>query len=134
MGLLGFNNFADMFDGGGAGKAGQTFEGGPLSGLLNAIGIRPAGYMDRLAEKRPQSRPVGLLSNPQAAPMPPSQPMIGNMTPEQILEAIMRSQPPAIGALPVPAPTALPAMPDMLRMDAERRAQYGVPFMLGGGY
>lgn len=34
----------DMLDGGGRGQAGPTFEGGPLSGLLNAIGVRPLGY------------------------------------------------------------------------------------------
>jgi hypothetical protein len=37
----------DMFNGGGAGMAGDTFQGGILSGLLNAIGVRPAGYRSR---------------------------------------------------------------------------------------
>lgn len=35
---------ADMFDGGGRGASGDTFQGGILSGLLNAIGIRPIGF------------------------------------------------------------------------------------------
>lgn len=49
----------DMLDGGGAGRAGQTFQGGPLSGLLNALGIRPMGYRDRLAAAATMA-PAGL--------------------------------------------------------------------------
>ena len=43
-----FLGLMDMIDGGGTGRSGQTFEGGPLSAFLNALGVRPAGYMDRL--------------------------------------------------------------------------------------
>ena len=35
--------FRDMFDGGGAGRSGASFEGSPLSTFGNALGIRPAG-------------------------------------------------------------------------------------------
>jgi hypothetical protein len=48
-----------MFDGGGAGKAGPTFQGGQYSGLLNALGVRPRGFRDRQA---------GILERQQAAP------------------------------------------------------------------
>lgn len=34
----------DMFDGGGMGRSGSHFVGSPISGLLNAIGVRPMGY------------------------------------------------------------------------------------------
>jgi len=58
----------DMIDGGGPGRSGDTFQGGPFSGLLNAIGVRPAGYRQRLEDNlapqtslRPQMRPAGLL-------------------------------------------------------------------------
>lgn len=58
----------DMRDGGGKGRSGDTFQGGPLSGLLNALGVRPAGYRQRLEDNlapqtslRPQMRPAGLL-------------------------------------------------------------------------
>lgn len=34
----GFTSFRDMIDGGGAGRSGDRFEDGPLSGLLNALG------------------------------------------------------------------------------------------------
>lgn len=36
--------FRDMFDGGGAGRSGPTFQDGPYSNLLNMLGIRPLGY------------------------------------------------------------------------------------------
>lgn len=65
-----FLGLLDMINGGGAGRAGQKFEGGPLSGLLNALGIRPAGYMDRLAEARPMARPAGLGAAPSPSPAP----------------------------------------------------------------
>jgi hypothetical protein len=38
----GFTGIRDMFDGGGAGRSGTTFSGGPLSGILNTIGVAPA--------------------------------------------------------------------------------------------
>lgn len=38
-----YTSLADMFNGGGAGRSGSTFQGGPLSGTLNAVGVRPAG-------------------------------------------------------------------------------------------
>jgi hypothetical protein len=53
-----YRGLIDMLNGGGAGRAGDTFEGGPLSGLLNSLGIRPMGYQDRLAAARPMPRPM----------------------------------------------------------------------------
>jgi len=44
---MAYNNFADMFDGGGAGQSGDEFEGGPFSAILNALGVKPAGYRQR---------------------------------------------------------------------------------------
>ena len=38
----GFTGIRDMFDGGGAGQSGATFSGGPLSGILNTVGVSPA--------------------------------------------------------------------------------------------
>jgi hypothetical protein len=38
----GFTGIRDMFDGGGAGQSGTTFSGGPLSGILNTVGVAPA--------------------------------------------------------------------------------------------
>jgi hypothetical protein len=58
MGLLGFDNFADAFDGGGAGQSGDSFSGGPLSELLNALGIRPHGFGARQMGERPMPNPA----------------------------------------------------------------------------
>lgn len=69
----GYISFADMFDGGGMGRAGDTFEGGLFSGLLNEMGVRPYGYnarhgqqgTDRAPEQsiRPQARPQGVTAS-----------------------------------------------------------------------
>lgn len=56
--------FRDMINGGGAGTSGDTFQGSPISGLLNALGVRPAGYAARQRQTAPQ-----------AAPARPSRPM-----------------------------------------------------------
>lgn len=50
----GIGGFArDAFNGGGFGRSGDTFKGGPyggaIGGLLNVAGVRPMGYADRLA-------------------------------------------------------------------------------------
>ena len=67
----GIGGFArDMVDGGGFGKSGLTFQGGPLSGLLNGMGVRPMGYRDRLGATRPQARPP----RPTPVPMPTPRP------------------------------------------------------------
>lgn len=80
MGLLGeYTGFQDMFDGGGAGQSGPTFEGGPLSDALNALGVRPHGYRRReaLADRgsaNPARRaPVGASPAP-LRPVTPSYP------------------------------------------------------------
>lgn len=39
----GFSGLRDMFDGGGAGASGPDFQGGPLSGSLNRMGVNPVG-------------------------------------------------------------------------------------------
>lgn len=62
-----FFGLMDMIDGGGMGRAGSEFEGGPLSGLLNALGIRPQGYADRMEAE--QAMPA-LLPRPAPAASP----------------------------------------------------------------
>ena len=71
----------DMRDGGGAGRAGNTFMGGGYySGLLNMLGVRPMGYEDRqraMGAMPPQPRP-----SMSAAPQPARPAPIGSgMTP-----------------------------------------------------
>jgi len=81
-----FKSMADMFDGGGAGMVGDTFKGGPLSGLLNEIGVRPYGFAARALAENPEGIAAamadktgamrnGLLSSslrPQARPTEPN--------------------------------------------------------------
>lgn len=131
-----YKGLLDMLDGGGAGRSGQTFEGGPLSGLLNALGIRPMGFMDRQAAARPMPRPMMAPAPAMpsgGAPVEPvtTQPMIGNLTTADILEAIQRGAPP-----PYVQPT-LPPMPTLLEiMEADnirRRRQAGVDLQMGFG-
>ena len=60
----------NMFDGGGGGRYGDTFQGGPYSGVLNVLGVRPVGYRDRQERMRqtsPQPRP-SQVSASSAAP------------------------------------------------------------------
>lgn len=54
-----FTGFRDMFDGGGPGQSGPDFAGGPLSGVLNALGVNPMPSL-RAPEvsMRPQPRPA----------------------------------------------------------------------------
>jgi hypothetical protein len=42
-GNKGYTGLKDMVDGGGPGRSGAKFEGGPFSGALNAIGVKPLG-------------------------------------------------------------------------------------------
>lgn len=48
-----YTSLNDMFNGGGPGAYGDTFSGGPLSGLLNALGVSPVAptqaEIDRIA-------------------------------------------------------------------------------------
>jgi hypothetical protein len=38
-----YTGLKDMIDGGGAGRSGAKFEGGPFSGALNSLGVKPLG-------------------------------------------------------------------------------------------
>lgn len=59
----GYTSVRDMFDGGGAGRSGTTFEGGALSGTANALGMTPlgsrqtAGLRTPTSSDRPKKRP-----------------------------------------------------------------------------
>ena len=108
-----FLGLMDMIDGGGMGRSGQTFEGGPLSGFLNALGVRPAGYMDRLEAARSMARPM--MARPMSGPAPVAPPPnpyapgaiettvlppMGQMSDEQLMRIIAQAlerAPSAIG-------------------------------------
>jgi len=97
----GIGGFArDMVDGGGFGRTGPTFQGGPLGGLLGAIlnsgGVRPMGYQERLGSVRPQMRP----------PMPA--PAYTAPAPAAPMGMPAYTMPSAMG-MPAPAPMGMPA-------------------------
>jgi len=58
----------DFFDGGGLGRSGDRFVGGPMSMLANALGIRPVGYNDR--DRIGQRGGAGALAALQAGTIP----------------------------------------------------------------
>ena len=62
----------DFFDGGGLGRSGDRFVGGPMSMLANALGIRPMGYQQRAidAAVADASRSVGSMPQAPATPAP----------------------------------------------------------------
>jgi hypothetical protein len=66
----GYQGFGDMIDGGGAGRSGQSFEGGGLLSMIANMIARPRGSQQR------QQEPMGglLSTQPQARPAMPMQP------------------------------------------------------------
>lgn len=65
--LGGYISLLDMVDGAGAGASGSEFQGGPISGLLNRIGVKPHGYRDRQAGNQVAS----IAPSPRPAVNPP---------------------------------------------------------------
>ena len=71
-----YQGLLDMINGGGAGQAGPTFQGGALSDLLNSLGIRPMGYRDRQDEQappqmlQPRMSSMGAPRGPGLSPVP----------------------------------------------------------------
>lgn len=133
-------NARDMVDGGGAGRSGQRFEGGILADIANALGIKPAGYRDRLENARPAQRQSAQPATFSAPPAPA--PTVGDFLrsnggslAEQRQASGASVAMPSLGMLlssdadrmaaqgqNVPFSVPFPTLGDMLRMDAERRA------------
>lgn len=63
-----YTGLLDMINGGGAGAAGQSFQGSPISGLLNYMGVKPYGYQDRIRQAQQSMQPV--MPAPVRAPQP----------------------------------------------------------------
>jgi hypothetical protein len=91
--------FVDMINGGGAGMAGDTFEGGLLSGMLNRAGVRPMGYQSRQGQAMmtPQQVRAQMGNAPSVMAPPPVS------TPSTAYRPA--AQP---SAMPQPMPTRLP--------------------------
>ena len=60
----------DFFDGGGLGRSGDRFVGGPMSMLANALGIRPMGYQQRAIDAAVADASGAVSSMPQAPATP----------------------------------------------------------------
>ena len=71
FGYDGVSPLIDMINGGGAGRAGQRFEGGGLLSELGNALFRPYGFEERMGQVRPQVRP---MQPPMAPPAPPPAP------------------------------------------------------------
>lgn len=105
-----FIGLLDLIDGGGAGRSGNQFEGGLLSDILNALGVRPRGFRERQEEMgrtRPMMRP--------AMPAPTYQP--------QPAAAPMSTQP---GYFSPAGPQALPPMLTMPSATERYMTRYGL--------
>ena len=84
--LGGFTSLADMFDGGGPGRSGTSFEG-RFAGIGNALGLKPsAGRAGDGAAQAPRSMDrdgpdrSGIASLAPAEPAPPANPEVPAMT------------------------------------------------------
>lgn len=141
-GVFDYLGLKDMLDGGGAGKTGDTFEGGALSELLNSLGIRPVGFGRRQADPDPGSMmgppmaPTLSTSGP-AAPAPsygyvvspPQMPVGGGMP-------AAPPRPSDIGGLSYPGATLTPEQIEQLLMSLGLAPQMPMttpPMGSGGG-
>ena len=114
-----FLGLMDMIDGGGMGRSGSEFEGGPLSGLLNALGVRPQGYAARMEEQ--QAMPALL---PRPAPAAQPNPMQDKSTEELVamIEAALGRSGYADMQKNVYAPGAITTTPLMEKQSPNRFA------------
>lgn len=114
-----FLGLLDMFDGGGAGRSGDTFQGGLLSGLLNELGARPVGYNERMAAQA-------------AMPAMPVQPVMrGNGAPAASPRPMFRPGPAAPTMTTLPPPGAQMSDEELIRMVLQ--ALQGPPSLSGYG-
>ena len=105
-----FTGLLDLIDGGGAGRSGNQFEGGLLSDILNALGVRPRGFRERqeqMGQTRPMMRPS--MPAPTYQPRPAAAPM--------------STQP---GYFSPAGPQALPPMLTMPSATERYMTQYGL--------
>lgn len=132
-----FTSFRDMFDGGGAGRSGSRFSGGPVSGLLNKAGAKPAS--SRKSRKRRKSKPdnSGSLalkrvdapaSKPKSAPALVSRPV--PIASKRVDSAVIAAKPAPVA----PAPVAKPPLDIVAAPVVEQPRRYtGLLDMVNGG-
>ena len=113
-----FTGLLDMINGGGAGQAGQSFEDGPLSGLLNMLGIRPSGFRAREAEQKQQMlQPPRASSMGAPAPMTPQPENYAYVAGRPDMAGPAAPRPNTLGGLSMPGqPTLTPEQIQQLLM------------------
>lgn len=158
-GNKGYTGLKDMVDGGGAGRSGAKFEGGPFSGALNAMGVKPLGggyqsMRDRFDGGGPGAsgdrfqggmlsgalntlgvKPLGSQDAHPAQPTPQANPYAPTYTPTvktaapAYIPSVVRNR----EAAGTPFPSTSFSAPDTLASDSQRMlaASQSVPF---GGY
>lgn len=105
-----FLNLMDMFDGGGAGRAGDRFEGGGLMSFLGNSMMRPAGYEDRLRDRKNNTgRAIATAVQEMTggAPNRSMRPKMREFTPQNLPNEV-----------PMPAPMQDPSR-ELVGMDAD---------------
>lgn len=113
-----FTGLLDLIDGGGAGRSGNQFEGGLLSDILNALGVRPHGFRERQEEMgrtQPVMRPAARAPSSSTIPAPTYQPAPAGVP--------LSAQP---GYLSPAGPQALPPMLTMPSATERYMTQYGL--------
>ena len=94
----GYTSLKDAIDGGGAGISGAEFEGGLLSDVANALGIRPLGSRNI---QEPVGQPMGIRST--AAPVARPAPAMRSPTDFQYAPGSTMGQPLQTASLPMQA-------------------------------
>jgi len=89
----------DMMDGGGRGTFGDTFQGGLLSDILNAMGVRPRGYNARQEGMQVDASAPSIMAAPSSQPAP---------------------------VAPVPQTYGMTSMPALTQQDIEMLRQRGI--------
>ena len=132
-----YQGLLDMINGGGAGQAGETFQGGALSDLLNSLGIRPMGYRDRQAEQAPpqmlQPR-MSSMAAPRGPELSPVPDQIQQMMPSASDYAYVAGRPDmaAPGSPITPAPDQIAELLRMLGLGPQQYAMSDSPRMPAG--
>lgn len=111
---------ADMFNGGGRGASGDTFQGGILSGLLNAIGIRPIGFSRTQQPQMTEGEVRAQMGNAPSvmAPSPASAPPAPQPAP--MYSPPMIGFTPNVNTLSTPRPSGMGLGPDEGRAEQIR--------------
>jgi hypothetical protein len=113
-----YKGLLDMIDGGGAGRAGQQFEGGGLLSAIANMVATPYGSQDRM---RPQARPDDFRQR-FTPPIQPAQPM----------QQPMSAMPPPVTTTTLPPVGAMPTE-ELMRMLQIALSNYGMPSGIGYG-